>query len=282
MITPRSARTTSTHSSSTTCTARASGLPRRSASASRPLARRDLGRARRRAPSALETALCAITSTVRSSSGSPASAAADGHERREVGAAGDLGQAGQGSGAQLGHRAGRVVTGAPSRGRAMILQPGARAHGPSRLDRSRRRRVAPAARRDRRRCRCRAAATRGGRCSSAPPPPAASAAWRARLSGPKLGAITSGGREQQRVRPRAVTVRDDHDLVLGPGAQQLLELARVERRAVAGDEQDALGAISARARHSGGRRRRSARSRARPRSRSRRPPAPWPAPRPRW
>ena len=115
----------------------------------------------------------------------------------------------------------------------------------------------------------------------APLAPAA-CSWRSRLPGPKLGAIASGGVSSSALVPvpwRSGTI-DDVGRAHGAG-QQLVELARVERRAVAGDEQHALVVALAgpsrrrRApRASGrGRRRRSTRRRRRgpaPRRRSRR------------
>ena len=74
----------------------------------------------------------------------------------------------------------------------------------------------------------------------APLAPAA-CSWRSRLPGPKLGAIASGGASSRALVPGAVAVGDDDDVRGAHGAgHQLVDLARVERRAVAGHEQHAL------------------------------------------
>ena len=72
----------------------------------------------------------------------------------------------------------------------------------------------------------------------------ASAACRANEPGPKDGLHHVRRREQQRVRAGAVAVGDDRHAAAGRGEQRG-DLRRVEARAVARDEQDAVGAAPA-------------------------------------
>ena len=67
----------------------------------------------------------------------------------------------------------------------------------------------------------------------------AAATWRAQLPSPKAGRIALGRRQHQRVGAGPVAVGDDGDVALGDAGQQAVELARVEQRAVAGEEDDA-------------------------------------------
>ena len=70
----------------------------------------------------------------------------------------------------------------------------------------------------------------------------AAATWRAQLPSPKAGRIASGGEQDERVGAGPVAVGDDRDVALGHAGQQPVELARVEQRAVAGQQHDAVGA----------------------------------------
>ena len=112
-------------------------------------------------------------------------------QRRQVVAGAHLGQAAEGTGGQARHGARAVSRARDGRdARAFALaEHRARARGP-RGGRPTAARAAPAGRR---RCRCRAAATRAARRRQAAPAASASARWRSQLSGPKLGAIASGG-----------------------------------------------------------------------------------------
>ena len=72
-------------------------------------------------------------------------------------------------------------------------------------------------------------------------------AWRANEPSPNAGAITSGGVSSSALVPVPVAVGHDHDR-RRCAASSALDLVRVERRAVAGHEQHALGAALARRR----------------------------------
>ena len=74
----------------------------------------------------------------------------------------------------------------------------------------------------------------------------AAATWRAQLPSPKAGRIAPGGARTRALVPVAVAVGDDRDVALGNAGQQAVELARVEQRAVAGKQDDALGAVDLR------------------------------------
>ena len=199
------------------------------------------------APSALETALCAIASTFAVAQARPPRRA-----RRRSSAA--RSSPACTSGRPLTARAERVATArGPSAGardggqvrRSALAEHRARAGGP----RARRRRGAGAARRGPRRCRCRAAATEAARARQATPAASASARWRSQLSGPEARGDRVRGREQQAVGAGAVAVGDDHHLPARRRRlrEQRLELARIECRAVARDAQHALDALRQRA-----------------------------------
>ena len=193
-------------------------LPCSAASSRARAPRRRRRRARTIRPSALETTLCATTST----------------SRRRVELARRRARAARAR-SSPGRTSGRPGSGVAARSAAAAREP-LEQRARARRAAAARRRARRAARRGRRACRRRARATARARPAPARRPPRASAAWRANEPGPNAGAITSGGVEQQRVRAGAVAVGHDHDA----GArrrEQRVDLAGVERRAVAGHEQ---------------------------------------------
>ena len=251
---PASARTSSALSARISSTSRGS-LPcsAASAGAAAPGITPASGTTR---PSALATALCATTSTsARASPGSASRAAPRRRAARRGRRPPDLGQAGERLRAEAAHAAARASCASSARVRgAAPGQPPSACAGP----------------RGRRACRRRAASERqprdahlGAGAGRQPGVPGERArAERRRHDG--------GRRQQQRVRPRAMPVGDDHDplgasAARGVAREQPADLGRVERRAVAGHEQHPLGAAPA-----ARRRRRAAPPRSAPPRRGRR------------
>ena len=176
MSTPRCARTTSAASSRTTCTWRGS-LPCCAAELERALGRRDAVEGDARAPSALETTLCATTSTSPSRERAVARAARRGRRRGAP-------RAGRGAPAPA----------APAhRGRGA---PAARACARRRRCARRARRAAP---RGPRRCRRRARASGGSATRSARRRPAARLLVALAAARAERGRDRVGRRQQQRV-----------------------------------------------------------------------------------
>ena len=222
IMTPRSARNTSLHSSRISSTSGGSLPSRRRGGAPRL---RGWTEARRRSrPSALETTFCEITST------SPSSRSARRRDQlAERNPSLHLRQAGDRDDPQLGARP-------------------LRCRGPSRF--ARRGPSAPPARGSARRCRpgCRGRAPgRSALDLKGTPASRAAATWRAQLPSPKAGRIAPGGPAPARWC-RSVTVGHDRDVALGHAGQQPVELTRVEQRAVAGEQDDAVGARDRRGR----------------------------------